>query len=350
MKTSINFLVSSSLYLPIILPEIPIVNYEKKITSLKSFWISSSFFLVATLLSSILIIINTPLSWSFDADGFNGFLSTFSFPLKLIAGYLAVVGFISLNHRSEQTSRQISLTEENQKFTNYFKHREEFAVYCGEYQGKLQPPPISDVRKYHGQLFPNVRDGDFGFNQDVVESVYSEFLFLLSKIICYLDASSKKDIEAMRALHYKVFDSYRSQINWLIRYSATRVERDGYKFNPDSPLQDLIENHKILLLCFDHLRYLISFTDTIKLTTFTEFYQQADYVSLMLKNLLTVNEKSTNRSRFDLVRCYNTIFDLVVDSGMVPRPKFFQIPNLLAGKPIVDFRLSKYELNENTFS
>lgn len=326
------------------------MNYEKKITSLKSFWISSFFFLVATLLSSVLIIVNTPLSWSFDADGFNGFLSTFSFPLKLIAGYLAVVGFISLNHRSEQTSRQIALTEENQKFTNYFKHREEFVVHCAEYQGGLQPIPISDARKYHGQLFPNVRDGDFGFNQNIVEHVYSEFLFLLSKIICYLDAFRKKDIEAMEVLHYEVINCYRYQINLLIRFSATRVERDGYKFNPDSPLQDLIENHEILLLCFDYLKYLISFTDTIKLTTFTEFCYQAEYVKWRLKGSLTLKDKFTNKCLLELAQYYNAIFDLAIDSGVVLKPRYFQTADMLAGKPMIDFRLSKYELNENSFS
>ena len=319
------------------------MNYEKKLTSLKSFWFSSFFFLGIALISSVLIVINTSLDWKFDAEGFNTFLSTLSFPLKFIAGYAAAVGFISLNHKAEQTKRQIELTEENQKFINYFKHRDEFVKHCADYQGTLNPLPASDARKYHEQLFPESRNGDFNFNQHIIENVYSEYLFLLDKIVSYLSALEKEDTTNLMPLHEEITNCYRYQIYALIRFSSSNMTRREYEFKQDSALKDISAYHDVLLSCFDYLKYLISFTDNSNLMVFLDFSGITEQINCNLSQLnKNTNKKRINGHKFEYMRLYNDIFDLVRNAGIIPTAKHVKIPDMLAGKPLTGLKLTKY--------
>lgn len=89
------------------------------------------FFLSGT---AILISDYEYLRWDFSSSGFNYLVfELYKVPLYILSGTLVLIGFLSIDHRSFQTAKQIEqsmsqirLTSENNKLTSYFKHRESF--------------------------------------------------------------------------------------------------------------------------------------------------------------------------------------------------------------------------------
>ena len=58
---------------------------------------------------------------------------------------------MALNHRSEQTAKQIEVAQEQNIFTNYYKHREEFIKYV---DNQLPDREVNTLHA-HRVLFPN---------------------------------------------------------------------------------------------------------------------------------------------------------------------------------------------------
>jgi len=68
--------------------------------------------------------------------GFNKALEIFKAPLGLMAVLLAIIAFYSSQHRAEQVLFQMKLTQEQNIFTNFYKHQEEFLKYIEELESK----------------------------------------------------------------------------------------------------------------------------------------------------------------------------------------------------------------------
>lgn len=76
----------------------------------------------------LFICVVTPLNLKadFTPSGFDFFLSTFKFPLSIAALHIPSLALLASLHRSEQTKRQIELTDSQNIFSNYYRHLEEF--------------------------------------------------------------------------------------------------------------------------------------------------------------------------------------------------------------------------------
>ena len=85
----------------------------------------------ATLLSVILVL-DGDLKPQWDYHGFNHFLEVFRVPLAVIALLVPVIALYGANHRSEQTRKQIQVSQSQNNFANHFKHIEEFEKYLIE--------------------------------------------------------------------------------------------------------------------------------------------------------------------------------------------------------------------------
>lgn len=111
---------------------------------------------------SVVIICNTPIAWDFSADGFNYFISTFRFPIAILALIIPIIALLAASHRSEQTKEQIRAANQQNIFTNYYKHLEEFKKYVDT----LKIPSVTDIeiRKLHRELFPDALDGNLSPN------------------------------------------------------------------------------------------------------------------------------------------------------------------------------------------
>lgn len=109
-------------------------NSIVSIFELKLVKLLTTLFVMVILVSSTFISIaylkEYGLTFDYSGAGWAEFLVLFQFPLKAAAAYGAIVGLIGLNHRSVQTkqqlelaSSQILLSNEQNKFNNYYKQR-----------------------------------------------------------------------------------------------------------------------------------------------------------------------------------------------------------------------------------
>ncbi|OIN25834.1 hypothetical protein [Vibrio barjaei] len=121
-------------------------------------------------------------SFNFQKEGWETFLNWYDIPSKIFAAYLAVIGLVSLNHRSEQTKNQIDvslqqviamreqmeLSKAQDRFTNHFRHLEEFEKYVSRLS---EGNRYRDIRVVHSKLFPNqINNGCFTIDKDILRS------------------------------------------------------------------------------------------------------------------------------------------------------------------------------------
>ena len=131
--------------------------------------LTAFFFMAVFLTLCFVIIYMSKLSgnWNFTYSGFNNLLEYFKVPLGFLALTIPVGAIYAANHRSEQTKQQLALTRQQNLFTNYYKHIEEFEKFTSkrlesvlehvafaEFQG-LETTAF-DTRHYHKALFPNL--------------------------------------------------------------------------------------------------------------------------------------------------------------------------------------------------
>lgn len=165
------------------------MNHNKKITELTSFRIVTLSMLFVVILSIYLIRINTPLIINLSADGFNTFTIIFNFPIKCIASYLAIIGLISLNHRSEQTAKQIEVAESQNKFSNHFKNLEEFDKYMVN-----KNPNLINANFYmlYHLIFPHSRDDSLNLQMDLLDSLEDKLSKSFKNLVDYFLESQSK--------------------------------------------------------------------------------------------------------------------------------------------------------------
>ncbi|MDN3632498.1 hypothetical protein [Vibrio lentus] len=138
-------------------------------------------FIVTFLIMCFVIIHNSKLlgDWDWTYVGFNNFLEYFKVPLGFLALSIPTGAVFAANHRSEQTKKQIVLTNKQNLFTNYYKHLEEFEKYAKEQitniaaQHDRQSTIYNlNIRHLHKVLFPNlIESGDYFVDQQFILSL-----------------------------------------------------------------------------------------------------------------------------------------------------------------------------------
>jgi len=83
---------------------------------------------------------------------FSNFLMYYSFPMKLAAATIAILGIIGMLHRSEQMAKQIKITNEQNKYSNYFSHLKEFKEQI--YNLELDIIQPRNINKLYKIIFP----------------------------------------------------------------------------------------------------------------------------------------------------------------------------------------------------
>ncbi|EOW7148443.1 hypothetical protein ACOZ82_001970 [Vibrio parahaemolyticus] len=110
---------------------------------------------------AVTLLDTSALDWKLNVEGLKFFfLDAMKVPGSILAFYLAVLGLIGANHRSEQTKKQIEEARVQNDFANYYKHQEEFLKYVEEinHKGRFIS---SNMRALHQTLFPKSRVRDF---------------------------------------------------------------------------------------------------------------------------------------------------------------------------------------------
>ncbi|MCA2465995.1 MULTISPECIES: hypothetical protein [Vibrio] len=118
---------------------------------------------------------------SFTSDGVNYLVfELFKAPVAVAGFALPILGLIGLNHRSEQTKKQISATGEQNRFANYFKHLEEFKKHVEGLEVRKQID-MTNIRMIHDNLFSRAYAfGDYNIDSEELEIVH-DFLIAADK-------------------------------------------------------------------------------------------------------------------------------------------------------------------------
>ena len=161
---------------------------------------------------STLFIVKDPaleLTFSLTHEGFNNFITIFKFPIGLLATLIPIGAVFVANHRSEQTKAQIEAAQNNNNFTNYFKHIEEFEKHLSQYQDqeisfseKKNDIVFLYPRGLHKKAFPNVKSGNLKVDQGFADGVVQDINELLE------GASGLKDPQATFMTIQKIKHQY----------------------------------------------------------------------------------------------------------------------------------------------
>lgn len=247
-------------------------------------WAVIVFMTLLSIITAITIVIHTPLTWDFSANGFNYFISIFRFPLSILALIIPLVALLAANHRSEQTKEQISVTAEQNKFANYYKHIEEFVRYCSS----LKKLDSFKARYIHKNIFPEADDGEYHVAPD-----------LLNVIIVANELPNKLmnnfPSEPEQEMSDKEYNEYINTLSILTLY----LDSDESYFHPTEKFDDLyvytkgyvnrsvnlIESYKEVL-------------DTLELACEFSKYHENHAMNPVIKNL--------NVSRYSVTKKYDS--------------------------------------------
>ena len=113
---------------------------------------------------AIIIVCSSNLTFNWGYEGFNLFFTVFKFPLSIAALIIPVIALLAANHRSEQTKEQIRVTHEQNVFSNYYKHIDEFTKYLSERVDK-----DVDLRFAHHNIYQDASSGNYAINPLLLE-------------------------------------------------------------------------------------------------------------------------------------------------------------------------------------
>lgn len=132
--------------------------------SLWQVWITIIAILLAAGYLSYEIYNSSSYTFCHTANCYNSFLNDFKFPLGIVTLLIPILAIYAAQHRSEISIAQVKATESQNKFSNYYKHLEEFQRF-------IEKSDISDIRKLHKALFPNAKDGSYSIDQNLIANL-----------------------------------------------------------------------------------------------------------------------------------------------------------------------------------
>lgn len=136
------------------------IDPNKGLSSLPLFRTVGISFLLLSLIIILSICFNSNLEVDLSYEGFNYALFTvLKVPLAVLAAGVTILGVIAAIHRSSQTTLQIYKATEQNTFSNFYKHREEYVDHFKQLTEELPEhikTCISDkvIRGYYYSTFP----------------------------------------------------------------------------------------------------------------------------------------------------------------------------------------------------
>lgn len=207
---------------------------------------------------AVTLLDTSALDWKLNLEGLKFFfLDAMKVPGSILAFYLAVLGLIGANHRSEQTKKQIEEASVQNDFANYYKHKEEFLSYVNDIP-ESQFFVISKMTRMHGKLFPGSRARDFQVNEECVLTLDS-YIGLFAKYLSELvdESSYQSALENLEGLHNSIRNYFGLKSNYIGKIMGPVREQQGFGGVPDLKLNVYLNQ---FLNMFEHVDILFQFT------------------------------------------------------------------------------------------
>jgi hypothetical protein len=268
----------------------------------------------AAALSFFAILWNGKYNFSFDSEGFNNAVTLFKFPIGLLTISIPALALLAANHRSEQTKRQMALTlnqiersdsqieisHSQNRFSNYFKHHEEFDK---RFKKNTESPPFAwSTSHLYGLIFPEARKGNLQLSlqaKDDLEECATTF------IECCRDFMGSDWLTPMGRLQETMFD-------FLDKYRIAGTITNGSRYGTSTETFMISSNG--LQGTIQHFIAVFSFVDDV--FSFDENYETSEKIKYLFRiNTALIPAMPPNHPEFGP-------FD--IDKFVRPRPIVFQ--------------------------
>ncbi|MCA2465994.1 MULTISPECIES: hypothetical protein [Vibrio] len=178
------------------------------------------------------------LDWKLDVEGLKFFfLDAMKVPGSILAFYLAVLGLIGANHRSEQTKKQIEEARVQNDFANYYKHKEEFLKHVEDIAEGYYFIPAQRVRIHHW-FFPNSRHQKFQINPECTHSLDSYISAFAGYISVLVEESSYQGaLNSLENLHKEIETKFSMKSTYNGDFKCSLSRNTGW----DSDFSDYVK-------------------------------------------------------------------------------------------------------------
>ncbi|MCF8240760.1 MAG: hypothetical protein K9J16_05185 [Melioribacteraceae bacterium] len=146
---------------------------------LKLFWIVG---LVSSMLIFLYILFFQSTTYKFNTtiEGFSGFLTVFDFPIKLLTASVVLFGLWLTIERMKQTDKQIDSIVSNNRFNNFYKHREEFLKSFEKFKFLKK---IKEFQEHHrkNKLVPPAKKIHIEIDPELAPKLYKTLFYSKAK-------------------------------------------------------------------------------------------------------------------------------------------------------------------------
>ena len=163
------------------------------------------------ILIAIIILLIAILDWrsiDISADGFNEILKMMKTPIFLLGFFAALLALFATNHRSEQNKASMEISSSQNRFSNYYKHIEEYKSYIDTHFETDSVPVTAGVkdnssenikvtvrvRRLHKALYPNAKTKGLNFSKKIELDIFDQ-LFRFMTCLSKTNLSSDRGIE-----------------------------------------------------------------------------------------------------------------------------------------------------------
>lgn len=238
---------------------------EKAFFQLPIVWGTVVLFVTVAIILTAIILTNSSLKIDLSYTGFNLWITIHKLPLAILALLIPVIAVLAANHRSEQTKESISLTKSQNRFSNYYKHLEEFTKYTTKLEEKYAGLKIN-TRKLHGHLFKDSRIGNYLIPEEISINLQKE----LQKVVTLLNKISK----ASHEISTETIDDIKNINISSISKTAATYNKPGPQFQRnDKETQDRLaeyrknQNESIREILLNKLSHLQQFDEILLFET-----------------------------------------------------------------------------------
>lgn len=184
----------------------------------------------------------------FTAACYSGFVDIFKFPITIAALAFPLAGIVAAYHRSIETSKQINISETNNTFSNYIKHRDDFIEHLTqleiqeEHKGRLSDPRILYKILFPENSYtffdPSFHLGDENFLLKQIEEI-SNSLSRMHDTKDYSDESIFRILQLTVECSRNISHYPKENTATIIRFKEHQLLRMIH--SPALPMQQIIE-------------------------------------------------------------------------------------------------------------
>jgi hypothetical protein len=216
---------------------------------------------IISILTAITIVHNSSLQCDLSHAGFNNALVIFKFPIAILASLIPLIAILAANHRSEQQRESIRLSQNQNTFSNYYKHVEEFEKHIKRILDETAELEISSRRLY-SSIFKRSKVGIYNVEKEAAEGIYQ----LISLFKLNVKSLASNDTDDVLEFLVAIDEAFSKLKNKALNGSV-RLKRDPRSKRGNTSIRNrmiMVPNGSIREYFLNTLKILIAIDDALR--------------------------------------------------------------------------------------